>query len=253
MRLLVLMVALLGAPVFAQTAASVSWPRVPPAVFVDLAYPPEALTGRVVGRVVVRVKTDAAGRVVGAESLTGPDVLVPAVLANVRLWTLSPGVSTGTIVYRFEIDYGACNDDSRSLFRLAKPNLAVITACSGPGRAPVSSPSSELEFVSWGDLPRYPAIARSARLTGVVVLELSVDASGVVVESRPLTELPLLTEAAVAHSKTWKARAGARRRGIVVYEFALDNPACDRRDQTAFWWVTADYMRLSGCEMLIER
>lgn len=253
MRLPLWIVALLVAPIFAQTSVSVAWPRVPPAVFVDLAYPPGALAARAVGRVVVRVTTDAAGRVMGVESLSGPEVLVPAVLANVRRWTLSPGVSTGTVVYRFEIDYAACNDDSRSLFRLVKPNLAVMTACSGPNRVPASLPSSELEFISWGDRPRYPAIAQSARLTGVVVLELSVDARGMVVDARPLTELPVLTEAAVAHSKTWRAHPSAPRRGIMVYEFALDNPACDRQDQTAFWMVTADYMRLSACEMLIDR
>jgi TonB family protein len=158
------------------------------------------------GRVVVRVTTDAAGRAVGAESLSGPDMLVPAVLANARHWTLSAGVRTGIIVCRFEIDSAACHDDSRSLFRLAQPNLAGITACSGPGRNPASGPLSELDISSWGDRPRYPAIAYMARLTGVVVLELSVDASGVVIDSRPLTELPVLTEAAVAHSKTWRGR-----------------------------------------------
>jgi TonB family protein len=248
------MVGLLVAPVFVQGPSATTWPRVPPIVFVDLAYPPQALAARVVGRVVVRVTTDAAGRVVEAESLSGPALLAPAALANIRQWTLSPGVSTGTVVYRFEIDHATCNDDSRSLFRLAQPNLAIITACTGPGRVPVASPSSALGFVSWGgDSPQYPAWARKARLTGVIVLDLSIDAGGVVVDSRALTDLPVLTEAAVAHSKTWRAYPGAPRRGIMVYEFALDNPACDRRDQTAFWMITADYMRLSACEMLVDR
>lgn len=250
MRLVLWIVALVVAPVFAQTPAPAWPPR--PAVFVDLSYPPEALAARITGRVVVGWTTDSSGRVVGAESLSGPDLLVPAALANVKQWTFSPGVRTGAVVYRFEIDYGACNDDSRSLFRLAHPNLAVITACTGPGRPFPNVPSSELEFASSGDPPRYPAIAQSARVTGVVVLELSVDARGVVVESRPLTGPLLLTEVAVAHSRTLRARPSKSRRAIIVYEFDLDNHACDNQQGSAFWWVTADYMRLSACAPLIQ-
>ena len=50
---------------------------------------------------------------------------------------------------------------------------------------PASLPPSELEFISWGNRPRYPAIAHSARLTGVVVFELLIGADGLVVDSRP--------------------------------------------------------------------
>jgi hypothetical protein len=61
------MVEVLVAPAAAQTASSLAWPSRPPAVFVDLIYPPEALVARVAGAVVVRVRTDAAGRVVSVE------------------------------------------------------------------------------------------------------------------------------------------------------------------------------------------
>jgi TonB family protein len=149
-------------------------------------------------------------------------------------------------VYRFEIDPAPCNDDSRSLFRLAKPNLAVITTCTGRGRSWGPPPTDELEFVSTGARAPYPPIAQSARLEGVVILELSLDANGVVTASRPLTELPLLTEAAVAHSKKWRFRPSERRHGVIVYEFSLDSRNCDSRDRTEFW-------RLSACSPLIER
>ena len=42
-----------------------------PDVFVDLTYPPAALAARVEGAVVVRVTTDASGRVIDAEALSG--------------------------------------------------------------------------------------------------------------------------------------------------------------------------------------
>src|SRR3954453_8080037 len=155
-----------------QDATQGSWPRERPTAFVDLAYPLDALAARVAGRVVVSVTTDASGRVVDATSLSGPERLVPAVLANARQWTLSPGARTAAIVYRFEIDHGSCNDDSRSLFRLVRPNLAVITACTTPGRAWPPPVSGELQLVSTGRPVAYPSIARSARVEGVVVLDL---------------------------------------------------------------------------------
>ena len=131
----------------------------PPHVFVDLAYPPEPLAARIEGAVVVRVTTDASGRVIDAEALSGPAGLVPAVLANVKQWTVSPGVRTAVIVFRFEIDHARCNDDRRSLFRLKKPNLAVVTACTSGGSRPVVNPSDQLEFVSTGGRAVYPSIA----------------------------------------------------------------------------------------------
>ena len=233
-----------------QTPFSELSPRNGPEVFVALAYPPEALAARIEGAVVVRVTTDASGRVIAAEPLSGPAALVPAVLDSVKQWTVSRSSRTGVIVYRFEIDHARCNDDGRSLFRLKKPNLAVVTACTKGGARGIVSPTDQLDFVSMGGPAVYPSIAFAARVTGVVVLELSLDAKGMVVDSRPLTEVPLLTEAAVAHSKTWRFEPTERRRGIFVYEFDQDLRTCDDR-LTDFWRVTADFWRLSTCSPLI--
>ncbi len=236
----------------AQSAVQGVWPRVPPAVFVDLPYPAEALAARVEGVVVLRVATDRTGRVTSAESLSGPDPLVLPALANVRQWTLSPGLEGGVVVFRFEIDQAFCNDDSRSLFRLMSPNLALVTACSTLGRVPASAPPDDFYLISTGESAEYPPIAVSARLTGVVVLELSVDAKGDIADIRSLTELPLLTEAAVAHAKQWRTRPGGRRSGLIVYEFALDRRTCTAAAPTEFWRVTSNYWRLSACSPFIN-
>ncbi len=247
MRLLLAsMVALSVVQSFAQGPVSGVWPRVMPTTFVDLSYPADALAARVTGRVVVRADADTSGRVISAEVLAGPDRLAPAVRANVLQWTLLPGVRSMVIVYRFVIDPADCNDDSRSLFRLAQPNLVVITACTGPGRALIPFPIDDLELVSSGK-PVYPTLAFRARIMGVIVLELSLDAKGTVVDAQALTEIPFLTAAAVLHAKTWRFRPTERRRGIVVYEFAQDKRWCNPDLEIDFWRVTAGYMRLSAC------
>jgi TonB family protein len=121
-----------------------------PKSFSDLSYPADALAARVSGAVVVKVTTDPTGRVVEAEALSGPAALRPDAVANARQWTLAPGEPTDAIVYRFEIDDGLCNADRQSLFRLARPDLAVITACTGLGRARQEPPHDEVPVEDYG-------------------------------------------------------------------------------------------------------
>ncbi len=255
MRLLLLLLTTLPvASAVAQTSSEVAWPRLQPQVFVELAYPTEALDARLVGRVVVQVTTDATGRVVTSKSLAGPPLLAAAAVENAKGWTLTPGVRSGALVYRFEIDPGRCNDDRRSLFRLTQSNTAMITACTATHRT--THPNGEawdVQFVSFGERPLYPPLAQSARFTGVILLEVSIDPSGKVVESQSLTNVPFLADAAVAHSRTWRARpAPTARRAVVVYEFALDNNVCDVQTRTAFWEVAPNVLRLSGCSPLVN-
>ena len=55
--------------------------------------------------------------------------------------------------------------------------------------------------------PAYPAVARSARVEGVVILEAVLDAKGRVESVRVLRSLPLLDQAAVsAAQSSWRSR-----------------------------------------------
>ncbi len=238
------------APLFlgAQTR---EWPTTGPARFADLTYPAQALAQGLSGVVVIRVTTDTGGRVTDATALRGPEPLAAAAVDNARTWTLSPESSGGVVVYRFEIDPGRCLDDSRSLFRLVQPNLAVVTACSGPDRPNPTWPDDGAEFVTMGERPHYPAIAQSARMGAIVVLELHVQPDGRI-QPEPLTKLPIFTDAAVSHARQWRVRAGKTHRTTVVYEFLLDNHVCEPETTTAFRAVLPGYWRLSGCAPTIN-
>ena len=244
MRQVLWIFALVVAPVSAQVPSSELWPRVGPDVFVDLTYPADALAARIEGAVVVRVTTDGSGRVIEAEALTGPAVLAPAVLDNVKQWTVTRGVRTTIIVYRFQINRGRCND-RRSLFRLVEPNLAVVSGCFSGDTQAVVNPTDQLQVDSKGERFVFPHL--TSTITGVVVLELTLDSKGRVVEARPLTELPMLTQAVVAHSKTLRFEPTRRRRGIFVYEFAKDLINCADDPPPYFWRVTNDFWRISTC------
>ena len=52
--------------------------------------------------------------------------------------------------------------------------------------------------------PEYPAIARSARVQGVVILEAVIGQTGKVEETRVLRSIPLLDAAAIEAVKQWE-------------------------------------------------
>ncbi len=216
-----------------------------PVQFADLAYPADALEQRLVGLAIVRVTANDAGRVVNVEPLAGPDVLARASIANARTWVLHPD-QQGLVVYRFEIDAGQCQDDSRSLSRLIYPDHVLVTACSRPGRPPARWSRPAVEFASRGRAPSYPDVAANARLGGVVVLELRIDADGTV-NANPLSGNPLLSQTAVAHARQWRARPTSARITFEVYEFRLDNRDCEKESNTTFWMSVPGHVVLSGC------
>ena len=171
--------------------------------------------------------------------------------------TLRPGARNEALAFRFEIDHALCNDDTRSLFRLRRHNLVLVTACSGRGRPGSPEPIGDQDVIplSFGAAPVYPQIAESARLDGAVILDLAIDAKGDVIEARALNELPMLDRAAVDHARTWKFYPSSylRRRGAFVYEFAFDSQFCAPQQQKQpFWRVTAQYYRLSVCTPLVQ-
>jgi TonB family protein len=238
---------------FVTGMANMATPQFPlmgpprPRTFAELNYPAEALAARVTGTVVVRVTTDASWRVAEAEALAGPEVLREPAVANARQWTLAPGEKTGTIVYRFEIDEAICDDDSRSLFRLVHANVALITACTRPGRAPVSIIRDDVTITSYGTTPSYPRPAKGMRVSGVVILDLSIDAKGQVTEARALSGSAALTDTAVAHAKTWRIYPTSARRWLVVYEFVLTMAECKPESESVFWPLGTNHVRLRTC------
>ena len=52
--------------------------------------------------------------------------------------------------------------------------------------------------------PNYPDAARQARVSGVVILQLTVSANGIVTDARVLRSIPLLDAAAIEAAKLWQ-------------------------------------------------
>lgn len=194
----------------------------------------------------MRVTVGVDGRPEQVDTLSGADSLASAVVTNVKGWRFPAAGHATAVAFRFEIDPGACNDDRRSLFRLIRSNLAVVTACTRWGGSSAAQPVPSETMVAWGK-PSYPDVPRSANLSGVAILDLSIDGTGRVLTAGVLSaSSQLFTEAALTHARTWTFLPGAKRRATVVYEFALGKQDCHDPATVAFWRV-GDLVRLSAC------
>jgi hypothetical protein len=99
----------------------------------DLDYPAIAVLAHVQGVVVVRLRLDDHGKVLGAEALSAASLLAGPSVDNVRKWRFEPNPEKAeVIVYNFRIE-GACHyGGPHSQMIFYPPNLASITACGRP-------------------------------------------------------------------------------------------------------------------------
>jgi TonB family protein len=85
--------------------------------------------------------------------------------------------------------------------------------------------------------PVYPPLARAAKVTGTVVVEVTVDETGNVTAARAVSGHPLLKDAAVEAARKWKFKpamldgASAQVTGPIVFKFAIDGAQETDRDQ----------------------
>jgi TonB family protein len=91
--------------------------------------------------------------------------------------------------------------------------------------------------VSETSLPTYPPLARAARIEGMVIVDLEVDASGVVTGIRSIMAHPLLRAASERAAKNWKfepAKEDAVRLARLVFVFLRLNEPDEKVASTKF-------------------
>lgn len=85
----------------------------------------------------------------------------------------------------------------------------------------------------------YPLLARSARITGLVVVRLSLERDGSVKQAEPVSGHPLLGEAAKANAEKWKFKQSGRnfapaQTPYLVYRFVLAGSCAGNDCRTGF-------------------
>jgi len=72
----------------------------------------------------------------------------------------------------------------------------------------------------------YPALARSARIQGVVVVRAKLDSQGKVVDAVGVSGSELLLPSSLENVKKWRFEPNARKSTIVVYNFTIIEGRC---------------------------
>jgi TonB family protein len=84
----------------------------------------------------------------------------------------------------------------------------------------ISAPATNDSPVLGADMPLYPALARTAKITGKVEVQVVTGADGKVISAQVKSGHPLLSRAVLDNVKTWRfAGAGER---TITYEFKIE-------------------------------
>jgi TonB family protein len=191
-----------------------------------LAYPADAEAATVAGVVVMRLQIDADGGVRDAFVVAGDSRLAGAAERNVRTWRFAAGPRHVGVIYDFQLGGPACKGPGAGSFLLHHRNVATVVGCSRLTRpAPGDIVDGAVRVTHRPDVP-YPAVADSARLGGFVVVDASVDGSGIVTDAVALAGPRVLVDASVTNARTWRFTPGQARRILIGFDYTIGNEPC---------------------------
>ncbi len=193
---------------------------------VDPVYPPEAKEAGIEGSVTLEATTNKQGRVENVKVLKSVPELDQAAIDAVKQWVYEPMVIDGkphgitfTVTCRFSLD------DKNS-------GKGIEGGVVGTDEIPPVRAVGDIKppkLIKKVD-PVYPAIAKEAKVEGTVILEVTTDIYGMVVNTKVLRSIPLLDQAAIDAVKQWVYEPeiiGGIPRGMiftVTCSFKLDEP-----------------------------
>jgi TonB family protein len=159
-------------------------------------YPALAKMARIEGDVVLQATIDEDGKVTNLEVESGHPLLVKSALDAVRQWKYSkPAVAPMhfEVTVHFELPKATNGESTQP----QAGNAAEARVESGGNDS--SAPKLEYSVP-----PGYPPLARMARIQGDVVLRVTVDGRGKVIELEVKDGHPLLVKAALDAVRQWK-------------------------------------------------
>lgn len=170
---------------------------------VNPEYPKAARDARVQGVVILEATISPEGKVTDARILRSIPLLDQAARDAVLQWEFEPTLLNGapipvvrTITVQFTLDGGAADVGSPPVVFGGQPQADGTPVRVGG----TIRPPRKITHVN----PEYPVIAQQARVRGVVILEIVIDANGTVSNARILRSIPLLDAAALDAVRQWE-------------------------------------------------
>ncbi len=115
----------------------------------------------------------------------------------------------------------------------------------------VTEPEAQAQLLSFEDMA-YPAVARVARVQGIVVIRAKVDQGGNVIAASALVGPKALVSDSVANIRKWKFKPTSGKAAIIVYEFSLDEGACRDASHSLFRLIFPNFATITACNPVIQ-
>jgi TonB family protein len=225
--------------------------------FEVLKYPTIAQSHLLEGTVVVRAKLDDSGKVVDVVAISGAESLIPDTLSNVRQWRFKPNANKAALLlFDFRISSVSC-ETIRDQFAFEDNNFVSVTTCWHPLLSPDKSLQSghegtanDSEVVDFEEL-QYPAIARVARVQGIVVLKVNLDDKGLVASANAISGPQQLVSECITNVKKWRFKPSPAKAAMVIYRFKMPGIGC-KSQSSFFTFAGPNFATITGCDVPIN-
>ena len=107
--------------------------------------------------------------------------------------------------------------------------LALIPVSSGRALQGQTINDKDIHVIDFQDMP-YPHIARFVRVQGTVVVRISLDEGGKVVDATAVAGPQLLVPDTLVNAKKWTFQPNAEKAALIVYNFVILDGKCKSRD-----------------------
>ena len=133
-------------------------------------------------------------------------------------------------------------------------SLLVLIASLGVSGAPKDQVvyDDDVKLVRFEDL-RYPRLAEVARVAGDVVVTVTMNDDGSVMDAVALSGPRLLVDAAIDNARTWRFVPNRLRRAIVVYEFRIEGACGHGGGRSLFRLLHPNVVSVSACGPPVDR
>lgn len=137
--------------------------------------------------------------------------------------------------------------------QIASAMLAILFGASfNPSLAQgtVTIKDKDINVVHFQEL-RYPQLARTAHIQGVVVIKVRINDQGIVMDASAISGADALVQDCLKNAKNWRFQPNDQHAAVIVYRFRL--PPSDCGSVSSFFMLQgANFATITACPLTIE-
>jgi hypothetical protein len=99
---------------------------------------------------------------------------------------------------------------------------------------------------------RYPLSARLSHVQGIVVVQVTLDDNGSVVDAAAISGAKSLISDSITNVKKWRFHPNAQKKAVIVYQFLIDSGLCHGVAASHFVFRPPNFASITSCESVAE-